>query len=260
MALSNIWVVTEPSNGSFTTTSLELLTPGAHLRRARVSAITWGGDARTGGASPASTARRRSMTSATSVARLPGVPVASAIAGARRVGRRARRHPHPDELRRPRHRRSALGSTRSTGADERDRTERRRRTRHRAPDLRRSPDGEGALHRRGSRHLSSSAPSPSPPKRAAARRRRSSRRPSGDVGSDGHGEHHGDARRRASRSETRRGRGRRLGWTRARRSRQVRDDRRDREVAQRRRGRESRHRRRRVGFPTRTRSARPARP
>src|SRR5665213_1130049 len=43
MALSNIWIVTEPSNGSFTTTSLELLT---HARGfgATLSAITWGGD------------------------------------------------------------------------------------------------------------------------------------------------------------------------------------------------------------------------
>ena len=63
MALSNIWVVAEPSNGSFTTTSLELLTQartfgaqrlGHHLGRRR----------RHSRRSPASTARRRSMTSA----------------------------------------------------------------------------------------------------------------------------------------------------------------------------------------------------
>jgi len=44
MALSNIWVVAEPSNGSFTTTSLELLTQ-ARTFGGTLSAITWGGDA-----------------------------------------------------------------------------------------------------------------------------------------------------------------------------------------------------------------------
>ena len=46
MAITNIWVVVEPSNGSLTTTSLELL---SHARSfgATVSAITWGADSAT---------------------------------------------------------------------------------------------------------------------------------------------------------------------------------------------------------------------
>jgi electron transfer flavoprotein alpha subunit len=78
MALSNIWVVTEPSNGSFTTTSLELL---SHARSfgAALSAITWGGDA-----AVASVAGDYGATTLYEVGdlggALPGVPVASAIA------------------------------------------------------------------------------------------------------------------------------------------------------------------------------------
>jgi electron transfer flavoprotein alpha subunit len=78
MALSNIWVVAEPSSGSFTTTSLELLT---HARGygAAVSAITWGGDA-----SLAGVAGEYGATTLYDVGdlagALPGVPVASAIA------------------------------------------------------------------------------------------------------------------------------------------------------------------------------------
>ena len=82
MALSTIWVVAEPASGSFTTTSLELLTAGAHLRRDARRPITWGGDA----ASPrsrASTARRTLYDVGDLAGALPGVPVASAIASPR---------------------------------------------------------------------------------------------------------------------------------------------------------------------------------
>jgi electron transfer flavoprotein alpha subunit len=78
MALSNIWIVTEPSNGSFTTTSLELLTHARSLGE-NVSAITWGGDAALAGV-----AGEYGATTLYDVGdlggALPGVPVASAVA------------------------------------------------------------------------------------------------------------------------------------------------------------------------------------
>jgi electron transfer flavoprotein alpha subunit len=78
MALSNIWIVTEPSNGTFTTTSLELLTQ-ARSFGATLSAITWGGDAALAGV-----AGEYGATTLFDVGdlggALPGVPVASAIA------------------------------------------------------------------------------------------------------------------------------------------------------------------------------------
>ena len=78
MALSNIWIVTEPSNGSFTTTSLELLTQ-ARSFGANLSAITWGGDA-----ALASVAGDYGATTLYDVGdlggALPGVPVAAALA------------------------------------------------------------------------------------------------------------------------------------------------------------------------------------
>jgi electron transfer flavoprotein alpha subunit len=78
MALSNIWVVLEPSNGSFTTTSLELLTHARSLG-ATVSALTWGD-----GASLAAQAGEFGATTLYDVGNLsgglPGAPVASAIA------------------------------------------------------------------------------------------------------------------------------------------------------------------------------------
>jgi electron transfer flavoprotein alpha subunit len=79
MALSSIWVVTEPSNGALTSVSLELL---SHARTygAAVSAITWGGQ----GADLAAQAGEFGATSLFDVGgldgALPGVPVASAIA------------------------------------------------------------------------------------------------------------------------------------------------------------------------------------
>ena len=78
MALSNIWIVAEPSNGSFTTTSLELLTQ-ARTFGANIAAITWGGDAEC-----AAVAGDYGATTLYDVGdldgALPGVPVASAIA------------------------------------------------------------------------------------------------------------------------------------------------------------------------------------
>jgi electron transfer flavoprotein alpha subunit len=77
MALSNIWVVVEPSNGTLTTTSLELLTQ-ARTFGATVAAITWGADA-----SLAAIAGEYGATTLYDVGdlagALPGVPVASAI-------------------------------------------------------------------------------------------------------------------------------------------------------------------------------------
>jgi electron transfer flavoprotein alpha subunit len=78
MALSNLWIVAEPANGTFTTTSLELLTQGRGFG-ATVSAITWGGDA-----ALAAVAGDYGATTLYDVGdlggALPGVPVASAIA------------------------------------------------------------------------------------------------------------------------------------------------------------------------------------
>jgi electron transfer flavoprotein alpha subunit len=77
MALSHTWVVAEPSNGSFTTTSLELLTQ-ARTFGGTLSAITWGGDA-----ALANVAGEYGATTLYDVGdlggALPGVPVASAI-------------------------------------------------------------------------------------------------------------------------------------------------------------------------------------
>jgi electron transfer flavoprotein alpha subunit len=79
MALSSIWVVAEPSNGTFTSTSLELL---SHARTfgATVSAITWGEN----GSDLAAVAGDYGATTLYDVGDvadvLPGVPVASAIA------------------------------------------------------------------------------------------------------------------------------------------------------------------------------------
>ena len=79
MTLSTIWVVAEPSNGSFTTTSLELLTQ-ARSFGGTLCAITWGRDA----TSLAAIAGDYGATTLYDVGdlggALPGVPVASAIA------------------------------------------------------------------------------------------------------------------------------------------------------------------------------------
>ena len=78
MAITNIWVVAEPQNGSFTTTSLELL---SHARTfgASVSVITWGD-----GGSLAALAGEYGATTLYDVGdlggALPGAPVASAVA------------------------------------------------------------------------------------------------------------------------------------------------------------------------------------
>jgi electron transfer flavoprotein alpha subunit len=79
MTVATIWVVVEPSNGSLTTTSLELLSHARTLSAA-VAAITWGEN----GAQVASVAGEYGATTLYDVGALngslPGVPVASAIA------------------------------------------------------------------------------------------------------------------------------------------------------------------------------------
>jgi electron transfer flavoprotein alpha subunit len=79
MAISNIWVVVEPSNGSLTTTSLELLSHARTLSSS-VSAITWGDQT----AALAAEAGEFGATTLYDVGPLngvlPGVPVAAAIA------------------------------------------------------------------------------------------------------------------------------------------------------------------------------------
>jgi electron transfer flavoprotein alpha subunit len=78
MAITSLWVVVEPSNGSLTTTSLELLSHARSLTSS-VSAITWGE-----GSSFATQAGEYGATTLYDVGALdgalPGVPVASAIA------------------------------------------------------------------------------------------------------------------------------------------------------------------------------------
>jgi electron transfer flavoprotein alpha subunit len=79
MTLSSLWVVAEPSDGSFTSTSLELL---SHARSfgAPVAAVTWGDN----GTALAAQAGEYGATTLYDVGpigdALPGVPVASAIA------------------------------------------------------------------------------------------------------------------------------------------------------------------------------------
>jgi electron transfer flavoprotein alpha subunit len=77
MTLSTIWVLAEPANGSFTTTSLELLTYARSLAT-NVAAITWGE-----GGQRAAVAGEYGASTLYDVGdlagALPGVPVASAI-------------------------------------------------------------------------------------------------------------------------------------------------------------------------------------
>jgi len=78
VTLSTLWVVVEPSNGSFTSTSLELLSHARTLAT-NVAAITWGD-----GGSLSALAGEYGATTLYDVGALngalPGVPVASAIA------------------------------------------------------------------------------------------------------------------------------------------------------------------------------------
>jgi electron transfer flavoprotein alpha subunit len=78
MSVANIWVVAEPANGSFTSTSLELLTHARSLS-SNVSAITWGD-----GSSLAHQAGEYGAATLYDVGdlhgALPGVQVAAAIA------------------------------------------------------------------------------------------------------------------------------------------------------------------------------------
>lgn len=77
MTLSTLWVLAEPSNGSFTSTSLELLSEARSLASS-VAAITWGD-----GGSLAALAGEYGATTLYSVGdlggALPGVPLAHAI-------------------------------------------------------------------------------------------------------------------------------------------------------------------------------------
>src|SRR5271163_1410603 len=77
MTLSTLWVLAEPSNGSFTSTSLELLSE-ARLLATTVAAITWGD-----GGSLASHAGEYGATTLYDIGdlagALPGVPVAHAV-------------------------------------------------------------------------------------------------------------------------------------------------------------------------------------
>jgi electron transfer flavoprotein alpha subunit len=77
MTLSTLWVLAEPSNGAFTTTSLELLTEARSLA-SNVAAITWGD-----GGSFAALAGEYGATTLYHVGdvggALPGVPIAHAI-------------------------------------------------------------------------------------------------------------------------------------------------------------------------------------
>ena len=78
MTVNNIWVVAEPADGTFTTTSLELLSHARTLS-SNVAAITWGS-----GATLAAQAGEYGATTLYDVGdlagALPGVPVAGAIA------------------------------------------------------------------------------------------------------------------------------------------------------------------------------------
>jgi electron transfer flavoprotein alpha subunit len=79
MPLSTLWVVAEPASGSFTTTSLELLTAARGLA-SNVAAITWGGQGATL-AAPAGEFGATTLYDAGDLGgRLPGAPVAAAIA------------------------------------------------------------------------------------------------------------------------------------------------------------------------------------
>jgi electron transfer flavoprotein alpha subunit len=78
MTISSLWVIVEPSHGSLSATSLELLSHARNLASS-VSAVTWGDDAalaREAGAFGANTLYEVGSLNGA----LPGVPVASAIA------------------------------------------------------------------------------------------------------------------------------------------------------------------------------------
>ena len=77
MTLSTIWVLAEPSNGSFTTTSLELLTHARSLAT-NVAAITWGEGGQLGAVAGEYGASTLYDVGDLAGA-LPGVPVAAAI-------------------------------------------------------------------------------------------------------------------------------------------------------------------------------------
>jgi electron transfer flavoprotein alpha subunit len=78
MSVANLWVVLEPANGSFSSTSLELLTHAKSLADS-VSAITWG-DGSTLGAQAGEYGATTLYDVGDLHGALPGVPVAAAIA------------------------------------------------------------------------------------------------------------------------------------------------------------------------------------
>ena len=259
MALSNIWVVAEPSNGSFTDAPHSNSSPRRARFGATVSAITWGGDA-----ALATVAGEYGATTLYDVGdlggALPGVPVASAIAAL--VGAAGA----PDAI---------LIPTSYDGRDIAGRLSARLdrpvltnvtglvddgAARDRAPDLRRLPDRRRPDSPATVRASSSSARSPSRPSRAAARPPRSSRRHRATSARPARRPSRPPTSKSASDRSSKRPRSSSRADAGSARPTKLRTDRRDRETAQRRR------RRRRApsstpdGSPTRTRSARPARP
>ena len=165
MTLSNFWVARRAVERFVYHDLTRTPQPSAHVGRQRLGHHL--GRRRGARGRPESTARPRSMTSATSAARCP-------VCRSRRRSRRSlSRDGAPDAILIPTSydgrdiAGTTLGSTRSSGTDERDRTPRRRRARDRAPGLRWFADREGAVHGEGP-GISSCARSPSRPKPPAA--------------------------------------------------------------------------------------------
>src|ERR1700691_1404872 len=79
MTLSTIWVLAEPSNGTFTSTSLELLSHARSLA-SNVAAVTWGEGASRADV-PGEYGARTLYDVGDIAGALPGVPVAHAIEG-----------------------------------------------------------------------------------------------------------------------------------------------------------------------------------
>ena len=153
MSIDKIWVLAEVADGKPITASLELISHARDLA-GTVEAVAYGDET----ASVAGTLGEYGVTTVHDVGdlggALPGVPVASAIAAAVDVGEWAGRRPLPRHLRRPGHRRPAVGEARPTGADQRGRPRGRRRgPGHPARHLRGCRDRHRPLHRRGTRDL-----------------------------------------------------------------------------------------------------------
>ena len=246
MAIDKVWVLAEVGDSGPTPVTLELLTE-ARAVASTVEAVAWGADA----ASLAGPLGEYGATTLYDVGdlggALPGVPVAAALAALIEGGNAPDAILIPGHLRRPRHRRPAVGQARPPGADQRDRAGRvRRRAVEPAPGLRRQPDRHGALHRRGAGHLRH--PGQVVRGRAVGRCRRGGRAgPGPRRGRHQHGQGRRAPRRGAQRPQARRGGGRRLGRPRPGRRGQLRPDRGAGQAPPRRRRRQPRHRRRRLG-------------